>query len=55
MTHEPAVAVWAQRIVALKDGQALAEFSMADFHDAHSLASNYQEIISAGEAEEVGP
>ncbi len=40
VTHEPTVAVWAQRVVVLKDGRNLAEFKTADFHDALSLAAH---------------
>jgi len=54
VTHEPAVAVWAQRIVVLKDGQILAEFGTADCHDAHSLAACYQDIVGAATTTEVG-
>lgn len=47
VTHEPAVAVWAQRVVVLKDGQTLTEFSTAEFPDAHSLAAQYQDVVGA--------
>ncbi len=53
VTHEPAVAVWAQRIVVLKDGRVLTEFSTAQFHDVHALAAHYQDIVSVGSAKEV--
>jgi putative ABC transport system ATP-binding protein len=46
VTHEPAVAVWAQRIVVLKDGRVLTEFSAAQFHDAQSLAAHYQDVVN---------
>ena len=46
VTHEPAVAVWAQRIIVLKDGRMLTEFHTT-FHDAHSLAAHYQDVVSA--------
>jgi putative ABC transport system ATP-binding protein len=46
VTHEPAVAVWAQRIVVLKDGRILTEFATAQFQDAHSLAAHYQDIVN---------
>lgn len=46
VTHEPAVAVWAERAVIMKDGRILNEFSSSDFSDAHSLASHYQSIVS---------
>ncbi len=47
VTHEPAVAVWAERIVVLKDGRCLTEFPTAQFRDAHSLAAHYQDIVNA--------
>ena len=53
VTHEPAVAVWAQRIVILKDGQVLREFATAEVGDSHSLAAHYQDIVSAAAAAEV--
>ena len=53
VTHEPAVAVWAERIVILKDGQTLTEFPTADFRDAHSLAAHSQDIVGAGVAGQV--
>ncbi len=45
VTHEPAVAVWAERIVVLKDGRTLTEFLTAEFRDAHSLAAHYHDIV----------
>lgn len=51
VTHEPSVAVWAERIVVLKDGRTLTEFPTSDFHDAHSLAAHYQDIVKADAAE----
>jgi putative ABC transport system ATP-binding protein len=53
VTHEPAVAVWAERIVILKDGQTLTEFPTEEFRDAHSLAAHYQDIVGAATAAEV--
>ena len=47
VTHEPAVAVWAERIIVLKDGRTLTGFPTNDFHDAHSLAAHYQDIVGA--------
>lgn len=46
VTHEPSVAVFAQRVLVMKDGHLVAEFNTADFHDAHSLAAHYQDIVS---------
>jgi putative ABC transport system ATP-binding protein len=45
VTHEPAVAVWAERIIVLRDGRVLTEFKTADFRDLHSLAAHYQDIV----------
>jgi putative ABC transport system ATP-binding protein len=45
VTHEPAVAVWAKRIVVLKDGRTLTEFQTSDFGDAHRLAAHYQDVV----------
>jgi putative ABC transport system ATP-binding protein len=53
VTHEPTVAVWAERIVVLKDGQTLTEFPTAEFHDAHCRAAHYQDIVGAAAAAEV--
>jgi putative ABC transport system ATP-binding protein len=50
VTHEPAVAVWAQRIVVLRDGRILTEFKTADFGDAHRLAAHYQDIVGTAPA-----
>jgi putative ABC transport system ATP-binding protein len=46
VTHEPAVAAWAQRVVVMKDGRVLTEFETPDVGDAQSLAARYQEAIS---------
>lgn len=53
VTHEPAVAVWSQRIVVLKDGCTLAEFTTEQFSDAHSLAAHYQDIVGPAAPAEV--
>jgi putative ABC transport system ATP-binding protein len=46
VTHEPAVAIWAQRVLVMKDGQLLSEFSAAEFPDPQALAAHYQRIAS---------
>jgi putative ABC transport system ATP-binding protein len=53
VTHEPSVAVWAERVVVLKDGQVLSKFNTADFHDAHSLAAHYQDVVNSSNGTEV--
>lgn len=55
VTHEPAVAVWAERIVVLKDGCVLTEFPTAQFGDLHQLAAHYQDVVGAAPASEVQP
>ncbi|MDB5385417.1 MAG: transporter, ATP-binding protein [Planctomycetaceae bacterium] len=51
VTHEPAVARWASRVVVMKDGQILTEFSTAEFGNPHALAAHYQDIVNAPGAE----
>jgi putative ABC transport system ATP-binding protein len=51
VTHEPAVAVWAKRVVVMKDGCVLTEFQTNEFRDAHSLAAHYQDVVNAGSTE----
>ena len=53
VTHEPAVAAWADRVAVVKDGRILAEFDTAEFPDAHALAAHYQDVVNAPPAEEV--
>jgi putative ABC transport system ATP-binding protein len=53
VTHEPAVAIWAERIVVLKDGQVLTEFTHEQFHDVHSLAAHYQDVVNTAPTAEV--
>lgn len=47
VTHEPAVAAWAKRIVVMKDGAICADFASSDFPDAHALAGHYQDIVAS--------
>lgn len=47
VTHEPAVAVWASRVVVMRDGQILSEFGTGSFASAQSLATHYQELVNA--------
>jgi putative ABC transport system ATP-binding protein len=48
VTHEPAVAAWADKVIVLKDGATLTQFDAADVPDSQALASRYQEAISQG-------
>jgi len=47
VTHEPAVARWARRVVVMKDGSVLTEFQTAEFHSSQALAANYQDIVNS--------
>ncbi len=52
VTHEPAVAIWAERIVVLKDGRILTEFKTAEYPDLLSLAGHYQDVVGTATATE---
>lgn len=45
VTHEPAVAMWADRVVVLKDGRSLAEFPTPSSHDSEAVALAYQHAL----------
>lgn len=47
VTHEPAVARWAKRVIVMRDGQILTEFATAEFSNPHALAAHYQDIVNA--------
>lgn len=49
VTHEPSVAMWADRVVILKDGRDLAGFSVAKPHDPEALAAAYQHAVQSAE------
>jgi len=55
VTHEPAVAVWAERIIVLKDGRVLTEFPTEQFRDLHELAAHYQDVVGVAPEAEVHP
>lgn len=50
VTHEPAVAIWARRVVILKDGRNLAEIATAGLESSQALAARYQEAVGAARA-----
>lgn len=45
VTHEPQVAMWADRVVVLKDGKTLAEFAPQNQQDAQEIAALYQQAL----------
>lgn len=45
VTHEPHVAMWADRVVVLKDGETLAEFQTDGRREPQSLARDYQDAL----------
>lgn len=47
VTHEPSVAIWAKKIMVLKDGRFIDSFQTAKFKDSHSLAAHYQSIVES--------
>ena len=53
VTHEAAVAVWASRVVVLKDGHAIDTFQTSQFGNADALATHYQNVIAAAQVSEV--
>jgi putative ABC transport system ATP-binding protein len=51
VTHDPAVAHWADRVLVLKDGQVASTLTTADFRSPLELSAKFQEILEAGKAE----
>ncbi len=47
VTHEPAVAVWARRVVVLKDGRFLTELDEPGKGGPQGLAARYQAAVNA--------
>ena len=52
VTHEPAVAAWARRVVVMKDGRILTQFGTGAFKDAQTLAAHYQDVVNVAAAHE---
>ncbi len=48
VTHEPAVALAADRVLVLRDGCVVGGFETAEFPDAQGLAARYQDILRSG-------
>ncbi len=46
VTHEPAVAAWASRVVVMKDGAICSGWTAEEVQDPHDLAVRYQDIVS---------
>jgi len=53
VTHEPSVAMWADRVLILKDGQIVAEFSTKNCDSVRTLAARYEESLQLEEPEGV--
>tara|TARA_R110002072_G_scaffold1013_5_gene8392 strand:- start:33985 stop:34740 length:756 start_codon:yes stop_codon:yes gene_type:complete len=47
VTHEPHVAMWADRVVVMKDGTDLAEFKTDGIRDPQTVANRCQEALGA--------
>ena len=47
VTHEPNVAMWAERVVVMKDGRVLTAFHTSEYPDATSLTAHYQHVVEA--------
>ncbi len=50
VTHDPNVAVWAQRVLVLRDGRIVAELRPSDYEDARDLGAHLLDL-TAGEQE----
>ncbi len=46
VTHEPSVAIYAERVLVMKDGNLIADFPTSDFSRAEELAAHYQHIVN---------
>ena len=54
VTHEPAVARWADRVVVLRDGRQVDAFATTGLPDAQALAQRYQAALTAPGATAAG-
>ena len=47
VTHEPAVAMWADRVVILKDGRDLPGFPIGSAREPQTVSAGYQQALQA--------
>ena len=47
VTHEPAVAMWADRVVVLKDGRDLPGFALGGAREPQAVSAGYQRVLQA--------
>ncbi|MFA4985203.1 MAG: ABC transporter ATP-binding protein [Candidatus Brocadiia bacterium] len=45
VTHEPTVAMWADRVVVLQDGVDVGSFATDGLHDPQTISSGYQNVL----------
>ncbi|AMV31548.1 Bacitracin export ATP-binding protein BceA [Pirellula sp. SH-Sr6A] len=45
VTHEPTVAMWADRVLVLRDGKLLTEFATTGSHHPHEITERYQQAL----------
>ncbi len=50
VTHDPGVAMWADRVMVLKDGQTVETLSPSEFASARDLGARFQDILERKEA-----
>ena len=54
VTHDPAVAMWAQRVMVLQDGRIVETIDTATASSPRELADRFQVILAAGQSREGG-
>ncbi len=47
VTHEPTVALWAERVIVLADGRIIGDFPVDQSGDAHRLAALYHDLVGS--------
>ena len=50
VTHDPGVAMWAHRVMILKDGRIVETLTPSDFSSARELGTRFQDILERKEA-----